>query len=60
MAERCWNLIKVNTAEGLLIFRDRFNRLKIFKELDYRWIYALMDVFRKEEMAIEKTPSGGI
>ena len=49
------NPVKVNAANGggPLILRDGFNRLKIFRELGYKRIYAIIRVFEKEEEAVE-------
>ena len=56
------NPVKVNAANGggLLILRDGFNRLKIFRELGYKHIYAIIRVFEKEEEAVEDAKWGSI
>ena len=56
------NPVKVNAANGggPLILRDGFNRLKIFRELGYKRIYAIIRVFEKEEEAVEDAKWGSI
>ena len=56
------NPIKVNSANGgeLLILRDGLNRLRIFKELGYKRIYAIIRVFEEEEEAVEDAKWGSI
>ena len=55
------NPIKVNVADGgPPILRDGLNRLKIFRELGYGRIYAIIRVFEKREEAVEDAKWGSI
>ena len=54
------NPIKVNATDGAPILRDGLNRLRIFRELGYKRIYAIIRVFEREDEAVEDAKWGSI